>query len=103
MKYYLSEIISKIQQFSKRLDEIILLNNNEWVQFNQENLNRVYYIFKKNCELLVTKKGIGKKIKCENLGNSRLTIEGESIFYHFRIASYNGLIQLLNLDNYLKT
>jgi hypothetical protein len=99
MKYYLSEIIPKIKQFSKRLDENTLLTNNEWVQFNQDNLNRVYYIFKKNGELLVTEKGIGKKIKWENLGNSRLTIEEESIFYHFRIAFYDGLFLIMNLND----
>jgi hypothetical protein len=99
MKYYLSGIIPSIQQFSKRLDENTLLTNNEWVQFNQENLNRVYYIFKKNGELLVTEKGIGKKIKWDNLGNGRLTIEEESIFYHFRIAFYDGLFLIMKLND----
>ncbi|WP_297510176.1 hypothetical protein [Flavobacterium sp.] len=99
MKYYLSDIIPRIQQFSKRLDENTLFTSNEWVQFNQESLNRVYYIFKKNGELLVTEKGIGKKIKWENLGNGRITIEEESTFYHFRIAFYDGLFLVMNLND----
>ena len=99
MKYYLSEIIPKIQQFSKRLDENALFTSNEWVQFNQDSLNRIYYIFRKNGELLVTEKGIGKKIKWENLGNGRITIEEESTFYHFRIAFYDGLFLVMNLND----
>lgn len=99
MKYYISEIIPRIQQFSKRLDENTLFTSNEWVQFNQDSLNRIYYIFRKNGELLVTEKGIGKKIKWENLGNGRITIEEESTFYHFRIAFYDGLFLVMNLND----
>lgn len=99
MKYYISEIIPRIQQFSKRLDENALFTSNEWVQFNQDSLNRIYYIFRKNGELLVTEKGIGKKIKWENLGNGRITIEEESTFYHFRIAFYDGLFLVMNLND----
>ena len=51
MKYYISEIIPSIQQFSKKLDENTLLTNNEWVQFNQDSLNKVNYIFKKKMEI----------------------------------------------------
>jgi hypothetical protein len=99
MKYYISEIIPRIQQYSKKLDENTLLTNNEWVQFNQESLNKVNYIFKKNGDLLVTERGIGKQIKWQNLGNGRLIIEEDTVFYHFKLAFYDGLFLVLNLND----
>jgi hypothetical protein len=99
MKYYISEIIPSIQQFSKKLDENTLLTNNEWVQFNQESLNKVNYIFKKNGDLLVTERGIGKQIKWQNLGNGRIIIEEDTVFYHFKLAFYDDFFLVLNLND----
>ena len=42
MKYYLLENLNLIQSFSKRIDEKILLKNNQWKMINDNNFEKLY-------------------------------------------------------------
>ena len=99
MKYYFSDIVPKIQKFSRRLDEDTLLLNHNWIAFNDTSDIKVTYIFRKNGELIISEKGIGKKAKWENLGNQRLLIEQDGDYLLFNNSFYDESILVLNLDD----
>lgn len=44
MKFYLLEIINKIQGLSRKLDETALIENNHWVYIDDLNTEKKVYI-----------------------------------------------------------
>lgn len=99
MKFYISNIVPKIQKFSKRLDEETLLLNHNWIAFNDTSATKATYIFRKNGELIISEKGVGQKAKWENLGNQRLLIEQNGVYFHFNNSFHDENILILNLND----
>ena len=98
MKYYISDIIPSIKRYSKRLDEDALLLNHDWVLFNDTLESRTNYIFRKNEELIITEKGIGKRTKWQNIGNQRLLIEQHGMLLQFNVF-FDEIFLILNLND----
>ena len=98
MKYYISDIIPSIKRYSKKLDEDALLLNHDWVLFNDTLESRTNYIFRKNEELIITEKGIGKRTKWQNIGNQRLLIEQHGMLLQFNVF-FDEVFLILNLND----
>ena len=54
MQLYLLDIVNKVKDFSKKLDEKSLLENNHWVLLDELNYKKVVYIFRPRNELLIS-------------------------------------------------
>jgi len=98
MKYYISDIIPSIKRYSKKLDEDALLLNHDWVLFNDTIESRTNYIFRRNEELIITEKGIGKRTKWQNIGNQRLLIEQDGMLLQFNVF-FDEVFLILNLND----
>ncbi len=58
MKTFLLNIIPKIQKYSKKLDDISVLTGKNWVVIEEENENKIVFIFReKNNQLLISENG----------------------------------------------
>jgi hypothetical protein len=98
MKYYISDIIPSIKRYSKKLDEDALLLNHDWVLFNDTLESRTNYIFRRNEELIITEKGIGKRTIWQNIGNQRLLIEQDGMLLQFNVF-FDEVFLILNLND----
>lgn len=99
MKYYLSDIIPKIQRFSRQLDELTLIQDHHWVEFDITTSIKTTYIFRENKDLLVSQNGQVKKSKWDYLGNQTILIENSEESLLFRNSFYDETLLVLNLDN----
>lgn len=98
MKTYLSEIIPKINQFSKRLDYLTLITSQHWIVLNELNKSKTVYIFRNNNELLISNNGKIEKAKWEYLGKNSLLIDRKNESLLFKHGFLDENILALKLD-----
>lgn len=98
MKTYITDILPKIQRFSKRLDDLTLLTNQHWIVIDEINTSKNVYYFKTNNELLISKNGIVEKGKWELLGNNSLLIDRKDESYLFKHGFLDENILALKID-----
>jgi hypothetical protein len=99
MKTYIADIIPKIQKYSKRLDDLTKLTNQEWVLIGDNNQNKHLYIFKSNNELIISINGIVEKGKWEFIINQSIIIETNNGNYLYKHSFFDGNILALKLDS----
>ncbi|AOW10534.1 hypothetical protein [Flavobacterium gilvum] len=99
MKYYLSDIIPKLQSFSRQLDELTLIQNHHWVAFDSSTDTKTTYIFRDNKDLLISQSGNVKKSNWDYLGNQTILIENSEESLLFRNSFFDETILVLNLHN----
>jgi ribosomal 30S subunit maturation factor RimM len=99
MKTYFADIIPKIQQFSKKLDDLTLLTNQHWVVVDEISNSKIVYIFRKNNELLIAQNGKVEKAKWEYLGNCTLLIDTANSSYLFKQGFFDENIIALKVDS----
>jgi len=99
MKTYIADIIPKIQEYSKRLDDLTLLTNHHWVLLNEINHEKKVFIFRKQNELLIATDGKVEKAKWEYLGNNSLIIDLGSETYLFKHGFFDENIFALKVDS----
>lgn len=99
MKTYLTDIIPKIQRFSKRLDDLTILTNQHWVVVDELMESKSIYIFRSNNELLISLNGRVEKAKWEYLGNSSLLIDKKDESYLFKHGFLDENILALKVDS----
>ena len=75
MKTYISNIIPRIQRYSKKLDDLTTLKNQNWVLIDESNNVKNVFIFRDNNQILIAKNGKVSKEKWEYLGDNTLLIE----------------------------
>ncbi len=93
MKYFVLDIIPKIQAFSKKLDELTLLTNQNWVSVNEINTSKTVFIFRTNNQLLISENGkIEKGATWEYIGNNSLIIDRQNESYLFKHGSWTNSI-----------
>ena len=61
MKTFITDIIPKIQRFSKKLDDLTKLTNQHWVSLGDITKNKKVFIFRQNNQLLISENGIVEK------------------------------------------
>ena len=98
MKTYISDIIPKLQRFSEKLDNLILLTNKHWVVVDEIENSKVVYIFRSNNELLISKNGRIEKAKWEYIGNNSLLIDIKDNSYLFKKGFFDNNILALKVD-----
>ncbi len=99
MKTYLADIIPKIQQHSKKLDDITLLTNQHWVVIDEAEQVKCVYIFRTNKELLISRNGIVEKAKWEYLDGNSLLIDTKNESYLFKHGFFDDTVLALKLDS----
>lgn len=98
MRAFFSDIIPKIQNFSKKIDDLVLLTNQHWVIINDIEKEKNVYIFRKNNELIISQNGEVEKAKWEYLGNNSLLIELSNKTLLFKQGFFDEYILALKLD-----
>ena len=99
MKTYLLDIIPKIKQFSKKLDDTTNLTGKHWILFNKESEDKVVYIFKKDNELLLLKNGKGTNEKWELIDEETIQITIDKDVFLFKVGFLDNIILALTLDD----
>ena len=98
MKTYISDIIPKIQKFSRKLDELTLLTNQHWVVVDEIENSKNVYIFRQNNELLISQNGKVEKAKWEYLGHNTLLIDRKNESFLFKHGFFDENILALKTD-----
>lgn len=99
MKTYLSDIIPKIQRFSKKLDDTSNLTNQHWVIVDDLMNSKSIYIFRSNNQLLISQNGKVEKAKWEYLGNNSLLIDKKDSSLLFKHGFMDENILALKIDS----
>jgi len=99
MKTFLLNIIPKIQKYSKKLDDISVLTGKNWVVIEEENENKIVFIFReKNNQLLISENGKIEKGSWEYLGNKSLLIDRKDGSYLFKHGFIDDTVLALKVD-----
>jgi hypothetical protein len=99
VKTYISDILPKIKRFSRKLDQLTLLQNQHWVVLDNISESKNVYIFRENNQLLIVQNGKVEKAKWEFLGNDSLLIDKENDSYLFKNGFYDENILALKIDS----
>jgi hypothetical protein len=99
MRTYISDIIPRIQEFSKKLDNLTMLTNQHWVVIDDIDKSKNVYIFRQNNELLISQNGIVEKAKWEYLGHNSLLIDRKNESYLFKHGFFDENILALKIDS----
>lgn len=97
MIQYLADIIPKIQKFSKKLDELVILTEQKWVLINNNGEKKVF-IFRSNGELLISTNGVIEKGKWEHVIKNTLTIKYSKQQYLYELRFLDECILALKQD-----
>lgn len=99
MKYFILDIIPKIQSFSKKLDDVALLTNQNWVSVNEIKSSKTVYIFRTNKQLLISENGkIEKGATWEYIGNNTLVIDRQNESCLFKHGFLDESILAIKVD-----
>lgn len=98
MKTYISDLIPKLERFSKKLDNLTLLTNQHWVVIDELSNSKNIYIFRSNSELLISHNGKVEKAKWEYLGNNSLLIDKKDESYLFKHGFFDENVLALKID-----
>lgn len=99
MKYFILDIIPKIQSFSRKLDEVALLTNQNWVSVNEIKNSKTVFIFRSNQNLLISENGkIEKGATWEYIGNNSLIIDRKDESYLFKHGFLDETILAMKVD-----
>jgi hypothetical protein len=79
MQTYLSDLIPKIQRFSKKLDDQVLLINKHWVVIDELSSSKNVYIFRPNGQLIISQNGKVEKAKWEYLDHMSILIDRKAL------------------------
>jgi hypothetical protein len=99
MKTFILDIIPKIQGFSKKLDNIAILTNKNWIILDDKLEKKIVFIFReKENQLLISENGKIEKANWEYLGNNTLLIDRKDGSFLFRHGFIDDNILALKVD-----
>lgn len=99
MTTYLTDIIPRIQRFSKTLDDLTILTNQPWVCVDHVADTKTIYVFRSNNELLISTSGEVDKATWQYLQNNSLLIDRNAESLLFRHVFVDETILALKMDN----
>ncbi|APY09880.1 hypothetical protein BWZ22_00865 [Seonamhaeicola sp. S2-3] len=99
MKAYFSNVIPKIKQFSKKLDDLTLLKNQNWVLIDESSDTKNVFIFRDKNQVLISKNGKVKKESWEYIGENNLLIDIDGESYLFKHGFLDENIFALKMDS----
>lgn len=97
MKGYISSIIDRIRLKNKKLDDVNVITNHQWVLLDDSS-NKITYIFRNNGELLISTNGIVRKAKWQYLNDDSLLIEDAGISLLLKHMFYDKKLFILQVD-----
>jgi len=98
MKTFLSNIIPNIAQYSKRLDNLTILTNQNWVVIDEIQNSKSVYIFRANNQLLISQNGKVTKGTWELIGDMSLLIDVGSESYLMKHGFLDDVVLALKMD-----
>lgn len=98
MKTYFTDIIPKIKSFSKKIDDLTLLKNKNWILLNEDLEDKNVFIFRDNNELIISKNGRVERAKWEYLGNDSLLIDRNDGSFLFKHGFFDQSVFALKVD-----
>lgn len=99
MKTFIIDIIPKIQKFSQRLDNLVVLTNKHWVVFDENANKKIVFIFReKDNQLLISENGKIEKGTWEYLGNNSLLIDKSDGSFLFKHGFIDDNVLALKVD-----
>ncbi|HBQ61693.1 MAG TPA: hypothetical protein DD671_19305, partial [Balneolaceae bacterium] len=98
MKTYFTDIIPKLKSYSKKIDDLTLLKNQNWILLNENLEEKNVFIFRDNNELLISKNGRVEKAKWEYLGNDSLLIDRNDGSFLFKHGFFDQSVFALKVD-----
>ena len=98
MKTYFSDLIPKIQRYSKKLDNHSLLTGHHWVVIDETIDSKTVYIFRPNGELLISNNGKVEKAKWEDIGNETLLIDRSTESLLLKQGFIDDSVLILKVD-----
>jgi hypothetical protein len=98
MKTFINHLIPRIQQYSRKLDDLTLLTNQHWVVVDEIANSKTVYIFRNNNELLISSDGEVEKGKWEYLGNNSILIDKQDKSYLFKHGFFDENVLALKVD-----
>jgi len=99
MRTYLADIIPKIQRFSRQLDDIVLLTNQNWVSLDEISQTKRVYIFDKNGDLDIYKDGVEVDNGTWKFINQSLKLKLKSGGYLLNHGFFDENVIALKLDS----
>lgn len=99
MRTFIADIIPKIQQYSRKLDDLTKLQNQHWVSIGDISAAKTVYIFRDNNQLLISENGRVQKGTWEYLGNQSLLIETKNDSFLFKHGFFDENVIALKLDS----
>lgn len=99
MKAFVADIIPKIQRYSQKLDNLVLLTNKHWVVLDEIQQSKTVYIFRQTNELLISINGKVEKGRWEHLGQNSILIDLKENSYLFRHGFFDENILALKVDS----
>lgn len=98
MKTFVLNIIRDIQEYSQKLDNLLLLTNYHWVMFDDLGTSKTTYFFRENGDLIISLDGRVEKSKWEYLDKSSILIGIREQYYLFRHGFFDEHILALKVD-----
>ena len=98
MKTFVLNIIRDIQEYSQKLDNLILLTNYHWVMLDGLGLSKTTYFFRENGDLVISVDGKVEKSKWEYLDKNSILISVREQCYLFRHGFFDQNILALKID-----
>jgi len=99
MRTFIADIFPKIQQFSKKLDQLTILTNNHWVSLTDIVNSKTVFIFRSNKQILFAENGLVEKGSWGYLGNQSILLERQNQTYLLKHAFVDEDILALKLDS----
>jgi len=103
MKTYFSELIPRINHFSKKLDNLATLQNQNWLLINEFSNQKTVYIFRENGQLLISENGIVNKGTWEYINKKTIMIDsaqGTLLLNHGFLDDYILVLKLDGVEGY---
>ena len=99
LKTFISSLIPKLQQYSKKLDDQSVLANKHWLVLDEDMSVKQVFIFRTNGDLLISVNGKIEKARWEYLGANSLMIERSNESLLFKHGFLDDQILALQLDS----
>ena len=99
MKTYIADIIPSIQRFSKRLDDLTKLTNQNWVSIDDIRGAKRVFVFEKNGELDIYENGLEVDSGSWKLVNQSLKLRLNSGGYLLKHGFFDENVIALKLDS----
>ncbi len=99
MKTFASNIISKLERYSEKLNNLTLLVNQHWVLLDEFSNQKKVFIFRKSDELLIVVNGIVEKANWEYVGLNSILIDSKDQSLLFRHGFFDENILALKIDS----